>query len=66
MRRIVWGSRCVGLTHRLDVPLGLPARTPSTCIFDWDALRRPTKSHQQPIRVERLAILDRPMVFLRE
>lgn len=66
MRRVVGWSRRVGLAHRCEVLLGLPARTSLTCIFDRDSLRRPTERDQQPIRVERLAILERPVILLSE
>ncbi len=66
MTRVVGWSLCVGLAKLGQVFFGLPARTASTSIFDRDGLWRPTERDQQPIRVERLAILDRPMVFLRE
>lgn len=66
MRRVVFGTRRVIRACVFHLLARSRSRLTLVRILRRRSLRRPPKSNQQPIRVQRFAVVDRPVKLLRE
>lgn len=66
MRRVIGRARCILTPHGVQMLTRQAARFLAVIIFRWNVLWCPPERDQNPVRIERFAVLKRPPKLLYE